>query len=86
MIKLLKRVKNELSEQVPAVGKLVIDTTKRYLDPRNLPSTDTSFMLDVSSSMKDSLREAAVNPSKVVADSTELAQGMRSCRRMSRAG
>jgi len=75
MIKLLKRVKNELSEQVPAVGKLVIDTTKRYLDPRNLPSTDTSFMLDVSSSMKDSLREAAVNPSKVVADSTELAQG-----------
>ena len=75
MIELFKRVKNEFSEHVPALGKLMIDTTSRHLDPRNLPSTDTSFLLDVSSTMVENFREAAVNPSKAFSDTMELAQG-----------
>ncbi|MEQ6885266.1 class I poly(R)-hydroxyalkanoic acid synthase [Salicola sp. Rm-C-2C1-2] len=75
MIEVFKRVKSEFSEHVPALGKLLMDTTSRYLDPRNLPSTDTSFLLDVSSTMMDTFREAAVNPSKAFTDNVALAQG-----------
>ncbi len=74
-MELLKRLQREYTEHVPALGKLVSDVASRHLDPRNIPSTDTSFLLDVSSTMVDTLREAAINPSKVLEDSQHLASG-----------
>ena len=74
-MKSLTRLPRDYVRHLRALTKLTADTAKRHLDPRNIPTTDSSFMLDVSSSLADAWRDAALNPHKVLHDSAELAQG-----------
>lgn len=56
-----------------ALVKLSRDMFARGMDPARLTNPDNSFVFDVSSSLTSALRDAVINPTKVMQDNAELA-------------
>ncbi len=66
------RYAKDAMAQAKAATRLSRDLLSRGFSPRPFSSQDTSFVLDVSKSLSAAIREAAVNPYKVIEDNSQL--------------
>lgn len=69
----LRKFVKDYINHVSATARLSREMTAKGMKPVDLTDPDSSFILDLASSLSAALKEATVNPSRLIQDNAELA-------------